>query len=160
MSRTRSVAVAAVLLCGLAACGGPAPTQKAAETGPEGATIKAGALVPEALVDARCAPDAAGAWSASGALTNRTARTMSYDVIVQLGAANGQPSTAYVKRVSDVRAGKTADFTVAITGAVTGDATDDATGGATGGATDPTVDRAPAGPCRIQVRTAPDDDSD
>lgn len=133
---TRMPMVAAVLLA-LGACGGqrPATTQPTPE--PQEPTVSAGALVPNALVDVRCAPDAAGAWSASGRLENTTKQPMSFDVVVHLGPVDGQPATAHVKRVRDVAAGKSQDFTVTIT-----------------------EDTASTGPCHVQVRAAADDQDD
>ena len=135
MNGTPMIVASSVLLVGLGACGGQEPTANRATPEPEEPTVTAGALVPNALFDARCAPDPSGAWSATGILKNTTKQPMSYDVIVHLGAANGQPATAHVKRVHDVAAGKSEDFTVAITD-----------------------DKAPTGPCHVQVRAAAEDD--
>lgn len=142
MNWTRLAAAGMIpaLVVALAACG---PERTAQKSGPKivnpkpaEPTIKAGSLAPAALGDARCAPDGNGTWSAAGTLKNGTKKPASYDVIVQLGAADGQPSTAYVKRVSDVPAGKTADFTVSII-----------------------EDTVPTGPCHVQVRTASDEET-
>ena len=135
MSGTPMIAASAVLLLGLSACGSQQPAENRATPEPEEPTVSAGALVPNALVDARCAPDPSGVWSATGVLENTTKQPMSFDVIVHLGAANGQPATAHVKRVRNVAAGKSADFTVAIVD-----------------------DKAPTGPCHVQVRAVAEDD--
>jgi hypothetical protein len=135
MSGMPMIAASTVLLVGLTACGGQQPTTNHPTPEPEEPSVTAGALVPDALVDARCAPDPSGVWSASGVLKNATKKPMSYDVIVHLGAANGEPATAHVKRVRNIGAGKSQDFTVAIVD-----------------------DKAPTGPCHVQVRAAAEDD--
>lgn len=135
MNGTPVIAASAVLLVGLSACGGQQPTANRPTPEPEEPTVTAGALMANALVDARCAPDPSGVWSATGVLKNTSKQPMSYDVIVHLGAANGQPATAQVKRVRHVAGGKSEDFTVVITD-----------------------NTAPMGPCHVQVRAAAEDD--
>jgi hypothetical protein len=135
MRGTSMIAASAVLLAGLSACGSQRPTENGPTPEPEEPTVTAGAIVPNALIDARCAPDPSGVWSATGVLRNTAKQPMSYDVIVHLGAANGQPATAHVKRVRDVAPGKSADVTVAIVD-----------------------DKAPTGQCHVQVRAVADDE--
>ena len=134
----QSRALCAVLLgaaLGLSACGGKAPEPKPTPSvmQPAPPPAKPGTPAPEALVNAHCAPDPDGTWSAAGVLKNATKRTRSYEVVVQVGQANGQPSTAHVVRVSKVAPGKTAPFTATAIEAA-----------APAGTT-------PAGPCHIQV---------
>lgn len=127
----RVVAIA-VLVSALAACGHdgesakPSPTAKA--TLP---SVSGGTVMTKALTIAHCAHSSTGVWSASGRLHNPTKKKLSVDVIVHVGPPNGSPSTAHVKRVSNIGPDKTVPWAIAVV-----------------------ETNYPAGPCQIQVRVA------
>jgi hypothetical protein len=131
----RAIVVAAALstVLTLTACGGKSEPESGKADKPETTETSTVAPASDALVRVSCVPDSQGegVWSATGTLKNRTKRVQSYDVIVQVGPANGQESTAVVERVSKVAAGKSAEFTVTGIQPAT-----------------------PTGPCHIQVRVA------
>lgn len=116
----------------LGGCGGSEPDAKTARPtqapAPKGMkSVVAG----DALVNAQCAPDAEGegVWAASGVVKNRAKTARSFDVVVQIGPADGQESPAVVKKLGKIAGGKTAEFAVS--------------------GIRPSV---PTGPCHLQVR--------
>jgi hypothetical protein len=66
-----------------------------------------------ALSRFRCEPDKAGAYTASGYLTNASKATVTFQVTVQVGAAAATPQKAMTKQVPKVAAGGSVEFTVA-----------------------------------------------
>lgn len=131
MRRAPGVLALSVLLA-IAGCGGspsPAshsPTPSAGRTGPK---VSAGTVLPEALKFARCSPTEAGTWAAAGVLINPTDKTLSFDISIHIGPADGKPGPAYVKRIDDAAPGKKITWSV------------------------PSVPAAsPAGPCQIRVQ--------
>jgi hypothetical protein len=105
------LAVALALVLALSACGLVDDEPKAK---PEAAATKAamdGALpnvaegrsMPEALSDFACELDDKGTWSASGAVTNRTSKPVSFQVTVHVGTADGEGAPASTRRISSVQ---------------------------------------------------------
>jgi hypothetical protein len=130
------LAVVLALVLALAACGlgDDAPTAK-----PEPAATKAaldgalpnvaeGTSMPEALSDFTCERDDKGTWSASGAVTNRTSKPVSFQVTVHVGTADGRGEPASTKRISSVQKNGSVGFEL-----------------------DEVETRASDGPCHVQV---------
>jgi hypothetical protein len=109
--RMRSAVVLALVLA-LTACGGGdakpraeasnAPAKKAAMGGAL-PNVADGTSTPEALSDFVCKRDDKGTWKASGAVTNRSKESVSYQVTVHVGSADGQGAPASTKRISSVQ---------------------------------------------------------
>jgi hypothetical protein len=126
--------MALVGLVVLAACGGkPATTADDGKKDDTSAlpTVSAGTVLPDALREAHCVRTSKGSWRANGTVENTTTRKRDLDVRIHIGPANGKEGPAHVKSISDLKAGKSAEWSVL---KVTADD--------------------PAGPCQIQVAVA------
>jgi hypothetical protein len=103
------LAAVLVLMLALSACGlgDEAPKAKPAATKAalDGAlpNVAEGRSMPEALSDFACERDDKDTWSASGAVTNRTSKPVSFQVTVHVGNADGQGAPASTKRISSVQ---------------------------------------------------------
>jgi hypothetical protein len=108
--RIRLAAVLALMLA-LTACGlgddepKAKPEPAATKAALDGAlpNVAEGRSTPEALSDFTCERDDEGTWSASGAVTNRTSKPVSFQVTVHVGNADGQGAPASTKRISSVQ---------------------------------------------------------
>ena len=133
--RARRVLVAAlaVPILALAGCGGvPKVTPEPTTAGPVVPTIGPGTVMPDALTEAHCAPNADGTtWAASGSIKNTTKKTRSFDINIFVGPADGAAGVAQVVAVEKLAAGKSASWTA-----------------------DAVQPAAPTGPCYIRVRIA------
>lgn len=65
--------------------------------------VAEGSSMPEALSDFRCERDDEGTWSASGAVTNRTSKPVSFQVTVHVGTPDGGSQPATTRRISSVQ---------------------------------------------------------
>ncbi len=74
--------------------------------------VAEGRSMPEALSDFSCKRDDKGAWSASGAVTNRTSKPLSFQVTVHVGNADGQSAPASTKRISSVQKNGSVGFEI------------------------------------------------
>jgi hypothetical protein len=116
--RSAAVVGATALLVVLGACSGGSsePAPKATATAPAaGAPTNpppTGVPAPEALSDFRCEPDGAGAYTATGAVTNDTKATVTFQVTVNVGLPATTPQAAVTKQVPKVRAGDSATFEI------------------------------------------------
>ncbi len=90
--------------------------------------IPDGTPAPEALLDFACARDDKGRWRASGAVKNGTDTSVTYQVTVHVGPADGDGAAARTKRIAGVQAHGSARFDL---GKI--------------------ETRAPDGPCHVQV---------
>jgi len=103
------IAVVLALMLALTACGGDAPKAKpkpaASKAALDGSlpNVADGTSMPEALSDFTCERDDKGNWSASGAVTNRTSKPVSFQVTVHVGNASGRGEPASTKRLSSVQ---------------------------------------------------------
>jgi hypothetical protein len=127
--RVRRVSLAMIGLVVLSACGG-APTTKTGDKDDKSTlpTVSAGTVLPDALTAVRCVREANGRWRAAGTVKNTTSTKLDLDVRIHVGPADGKEGPGHVKLVSDVKPGKSVDWTVL---RVTPDN--------------------PAGPCQVQV---------
>ena len=92
---------------------------------------KHGVRLPDALTEAHCVRTAKGFWSADGEVKNTTAEKRDLEVRIHVGPATGEKARAHVKLVTDLKPGKSAEWSVL---KVTADD--------------------PKGPCQIQVAVA------
>jgi hypothetical protein len=128
------IAVVLALMLALTACGlgDDAPKAKPAATkvALDGAlpNVAEGRSMPEALSDFACERDDKGTWSASGAVTNRASKPVSFQVTVHVGNSDGRGDPASTKRIASVQKNGSVgfEFTKVKT-------------------------RAPDGPCHVQV---------
>lgn len=105
------IAVVLALMLALSACGlgGDAPKAKPQPAATKAAldgslpNVAEGRSMPEALTDFVCERDDKGTWSASGAVTNRTSKPVSFQVTVHVGIADGQGGPASTKRLASVQ---------------------------------------------------------
>jgi hypothetical protein len=109
------LAVVLALMLALPACGfgddepkakpKPAATSPAKNAALDGAlpNVAEGRSMPEALSDFTCKRDDQGTWSASGAVSNRSSKPVSFQVTVHVGAEDGQGAPASTKRISSVQ---------------------------------------------------------
>jgi hypothetical protein len=114
----RMAAVALLLV--LAACGtGPDEPKSSSSTAPPAAGQPAaspttpaptGDPVPAALSRFRCDPDGAGAFTASGILSNATKAAVTFQVTVFVGQPGPAPQSARTKQVPKVAPGGSVDF--------------------------------------------------
>ena len=115
------LAVVLALMLALTACGfgGDAPKAKpkpaATKAALDGAlpNVAEGRPMPEALSDFTCKRDDKGTWSASGAVTNRSSKPVSFQVTVHVGAEDGQGAPASTKRISSVQKNGSVGFELA-----------------------------------------------
>lgn len=70
----------------------------------------AGTPHPDALSDFRCEPDAAGAWSALGTVTNEAAAPADYLVTVVLAGATDESASGKRQLIPDLASGETYDL--------------------------------------------------
>jgi hypothetical protein len=126
-----------VTLAGLAiltACGGSPDPQASVKNKDDKSTLPAlsvGTVQPDALGSAHCTLEPDGAWHANGTVKNTSTKTLSFDVRIHVGPADGKSGPAHVQRVDEVKPGKEVPWSV------------------------PNVTAAdPAGPCQIQVAVA------
>ena len=107
---------AVALLVVLSACsGGSGEPEKAATTAPPSAGAPTnppptGTPVPQALSGFRCEPDAAGTYTATGALTNRTKATVTFQVTVNVGVPGAAAQSAMTKQLPKIGAGDSVTF--------------------------------------------------
>ena len=101
------LAAVLVLMLALSGCGlgDDAPKAKPKPAAMDGAlpNVAEGRSTPEALSDFACERDDEGTWSASGAVTNRTSKPVTFQVTVHVGNADGQGAPASTKRISSVQ---------------------------------------------------------
>src|SRR5688500_10366019 len=105
------LAAVLVLMLALSGCGlgDDAPKAKpkpaATKAAMDGAlpNVAEGRSMPEALSDFACEKDDGGTWAASGAVTNRSSKPVSFQVTVHVGTADGQGAPASTKRISSVQ---------------------------------------------------------
>lgn len=105
------IAVVLALMLALTACGlgDDAPKAKpkpaATKAALDGAlpNVAEGRSMPEALSDFACERDDKGTWTASGAVTNRTSKPVSFQVTVHVGTPDGQGAPASTKRIAAVQ---------------------------------------------------------
>jgi hypothetical protein len=71
-----------------------------------------GAPVPEALSDFQCAADGSGTYTATGAVTNRTKATATFQVTVNVGQPSITPQPAVTKQLAKVRPGGSVTFEI------------------------------------------------
>ena len=112
--RVRQVTVAAIGVMVLAACGG-APEDKGADREGDKSTlptVSAGTVLPDALTAVRCVRESNGRWRADGTVKNTTSTKVDLDVRIHVGPADGKEGPGQIKRVSDVKPGKSADWSV------------------------------------------------
>lgn len=112
----RFAAVALLLVLG-ACSGGSSEPEKVATTPTPAAGAPTnppptGTPVPEALSDFRCEADGAGTYTATGALTNDTKASVTFQVTVNVGLPSATPQAAVTKQVPKVRAGGSATFEI------------------------------------------------
>ena len=130
------IAVVLALMLALTACGfgDDAPKAKPKPTATKAAldgalpNVAEGRSMPEALSDFACERDDTGTWSASGAVTNRTSKPVSFQVTVHVGTSDGQGGPASTKRISSVQKNGSVGFEL-----------------------DDVETRASDGPCHVQV---------
>lgn len=110
---------AVALLVVLAACsGGSSEPSGPATTAAAGAGVAptnpppTGVPVPEALSGFRCEDDGAGAYTASGAVTNRAKAAVTFQVTVNVGQAGAAPQAAATKQLPKVGAGDSVTFEI------------------------------------------------
>ena len=72
--------------------------------------IPDGTPAPEALLDFACARDDKGRWRASGAVKNGTDTSVTYQVSVHVGPADGEGAVARTKRIAGVQANGSVRF--------------------------------------------------
>jgi hypothetical protein len=111
--------VAVALLAVLAACSGGSsePSGPATSTPAPGVVEPSnppptGTPVPEALSDFRCEPDGTGTYTATGALSNDTKASVTFQVTVNVGLPGAAPQAALTQQVPKVRAGGSATFEI------------------------------------------------
>jgi hypothetical protein len=111
--------VAVALLFVLAACSaGSTEPSKPTKSTPSAGVVQpsnpppTGTPAPEALSDFRCEPDGAGSYTATGAVTNRTKATATFQVTVNVGQPSITPQAAVTKQLAKVRAGGSATFEI------------------------------------------------
>ena len=135
--RVRRVSFAMIGLVFVAACGG-APGNNEGDNAAGNKddksilpTVSAGTVLPDALTAIRCVREPKGRWWAEGTVKNTTSTKLDLNVRIHIGPADGKKGPGQVKLVSDVKPGKSVDWTVL---RVTPDD--------------------PAGPCQVQVAVA------
>lgn len=136
--RIRLAAVLALILA-LGSCGGgDDPDAKPSATASTSAAKQAldgslpqvpdGTPVPAALSGFECRRDDKGTWRASGAVTNDTKKSRTFQVTVHVGPADGEGAAARTKRIAAVQPHGSVRFDLG------------------------TIEsRAPEGPCHVQV---------
>lgn len=120
-------------LVAVAACGGSPKSADSAGKDDKSTlpALSAGTVQPDALGSAHCTLEPDGAWHANGTVRNAKTSTLSFDVRIHVGPADGKTGPAHVQRVDDVKPGKEVPWSV------------------------PNVTvQDPAGPCQIQVAIA------
>ena len=115
----RTVGMALALCLVLAGCGGGGddtatpPKAKATTKVKPSATPSAkptraaptGVPAPQALSDFQCFPDDKGIWNSTGLLENTSKKSVTYQVTVFVGQANGKDAKAMTKPYAYVRGG-------------------------------------------------------